>query len=156
GPPERWIFIGDSAGSTAYVDREAFDAFSRALSSVGPVIDTMMGDSHVIDFYLYRDGQLLDKFSIGTFPSFRFTSDKEAATHRGQPNLWVEFLSDRESLVALRSAWTQGRDANEILSSTSQHFGWNSELSVGYTFDYEGIPEKYSDHLHYAKVDLKQ
>jgi hypothetical protein len=37
GPAGRWVFVGDSAGSTEWADPEAFADLSRRLSVFGPV-----------------------------------------------------------------------------------------------------------------------
>src|SRR4051794_22817076 len=48
GPAGRWIFIGDSAGSTEWADPEGFQALSLHLSVLAPVIEMAVSDSAVI------------------------------------------------------------------------------------------------------------
>src|ERR1700682_4999409 len=155
GPAGRWIFIGDSAGSTEREDPEGFDGLSRALSMHAPVVDTKMSDDAAVHFYLYRHGQLEDKFGNAAFPFYRFASDAEAAPFRGRPELWVDLLADPGQLPALRAAWVQDWQACEILTSTARLLTWEPELLwVGYTHDDEGIPSKYDEFLEGSEVDL--
>src|SRR5262245_16183852 len=60
GPADRWVFIGDSAGSTEWEDGEGFAALSRDLSTFGPVVDVQMSDSAALHLHLYRHGRLVD------------------------------------------------------------------------------------------------
>jgi hypothetical protein len=73
GSPARWIFIGDTTGSTEDSDPTAFTNPSLALSRVSPIIDVLMRDSSVVHLLLYndgvlKDGVLIDKYGNGTFP----------------------------------------------------------------------------------------
>jgi hypothetical protein len=155
GPSERWIFIGDSAGSTETADPEGFHNLSQSLSYLGPVIDINMSDSAAVHFYLYRQGRQVDKFGNGAFPFFPFASEAEAKPYRSKPELWADLLRSPDTVNELRPAWVQEWKADAILSATSRLFGWNPVLSyVGYTFDDEGIPMKYDEFLHDSKVEL--
>ncbi len=151
GPAERWIFIGDSAGSTEWADPEGFDSLSCALSTLGPVVDVKMSDSAAVHFYLYREGRLVDQFGNAAFPFYRFATEEEAARFRGQPEWWADLLLPPNTIDALRSAWVQEWKASEILAETGRLFGWNPELSwVGYSFDDEGIPIRYDEFLRHS------
>jgi hypothetical protein len=155
GPAGRWLFIGDSAGSTEWADAEAFDALSLALSTQAPVVDTKMSDDAAVHFSLYRDGRLQDQFGNAAFPFNRFASEEEAAPFRGRPELWSDLLADPGQVAALRAAWVQDWQAREILAATGRLMGWGVELLwVGYTYDEEGIPIKYNEFLAGSKVDL--
>jgi hypothetical protein len=155
GPAGRWIFLGDSAGSTEWADPESFDALSVQLTALGPIVDVNMSDSAAVHFYLYRQGQLVDKFGNAEFPFYRFASEEAAAPYRGKPELWADLLLSPSSVEELRSAWVQEWRADEIYSTTARLLGWDQELAyVGYTFDYEGIPEKWDDFLGH-RVDLR-
>ena len=154
GPPGRWIFLGDSAGSTEWADPEGFDDLSRALSGLGPVVDVKMSDSAAVHFYLHRGGRPVDRFGNAAFPFHRFEAE-EGARYRGQPELWADLLLSPNTVDALRSAWVQEWRASEILAETGRIFGWAPELSwVGYSFDDEGIPTKYDDFLRHSGVAL--
>jgi hypothetical protein len=155
GPGDRWIFIGDSAGSTEWVDAEGFDALSLALSALGPVVDVKMSDSVAIHFYLYRQGRLVDQFGNAAFPFNRFATEEEAAAYRGRPELWADLLLSPDTVAALRSAWVQEWKASEILADTGRLLGWDPRLSwVGYSFDDEGVPLKYDEFLRHSEVAL--
>lgn len=155
GPADRWIFVGDSAGSTDWTDPEGFDALSRALSTLMPVVDTKMSDDAAVHFYLYRDGCFVDKFGNAAFPFYRFGCEEDAAPFRGKPELWKDLLLDPGQVPALRAAWVQEWKAREILARTARLLGWDRELLwVGYTYDDEGIPLKYDEFLSGSKVDL--
>jgi hypothetical protein len=155
GPAGRWIFIGDSAGSTECVDPDGFDALALALSALAPVVDAKMSDDAAIHFYLYRDGRLEDKFGNAAFPFYRFAGEEEAAPFRGRPELWADLLVDPGQVPALRAAWVQEWQAREILATTARLLGWEPALLwVGYTYDEEGIPIKYDEFLAGSDVDL--
>src|SRR6516165_5407552 len=79
GPAGRWIFIGDSAGSTEWADPEGFDDLSRRLSALGVVVDVKVSDSAAVDFYQYLQGRLVDKFGNAAFPFYRFATEEDAA-----------------------------------------------------------------------------
>jgi hypothetical protein len=155
GPGERWIFIGDSAGSTEFADPEGFETLSLDLSKIGPVIDVHMSDSAAVHFYLYREGREVDKFGNAAFPFYRFASEADAAPYRGKPELWQDLLVFPETVVDLRSSWVQEWQASKTLATTADLFGWNTELLwVGYSFDDEGVFRKYDEFLRYSKVEL--
>jgi hypothetical protein len=156
GPAGRWVFIGDSAGSTEWVDTEGFDALSRVVSALGPVVDVKMSDSAAVHFSLYRLGRLVDTFGNAAFPFYRFANEDEAAPFRGRPELWAELLLAPDMVDRLRSAWVQEWQASEILAETGRLLGWDRELLwVGYTFDDEGIPTKYDEFLAHSGVHLE-
>jgi hypothetical protein len=156
GPAGRWLFTGDSAGSTEWADPDGFESISRALSSLGPVVDVQMSDSAAIHLSLYRQGQLVDRFGNAAFPFYDFATEAEAAPYRGRPELWVDLLLSPDTVGALRSAWVQEWQASAIMAETGQLLGWDPKLYwVGYTFDDEGIPTKYDDFLRYSGVELE-
>lgn len=155
GPAGRWLFIGDSAGSTERADPQGFDALSRALSIHAPVVDTKMSDDAAVHFYLYRNGRLEDQFGNAAFPFYRFSCKEEAASFWGKPELWTGLLVDPGQVPVLRAGWVQDWKAREILASTARLLGWDPQLLwVGYTYDDEGIPMKYAEFLRGSKVDL--
>jgi hypothetical protein len=155
GPPGRWVFIGDSAGSTEEAAPADFDALSHALSTLGPVVAVKMSDTAAVHFYLYRRGRLIDKFGNAKFPFHRFASEQEATPYRGHPELWSDLLLSPDAVHALRSIWVQEWKANEILAETGRLLGWDPELSeVGYTYEDEGLPIKYDEFLRDSDVEL--
>lgn len=157
GPAGRWIFVGDTAGSTPSSDSGAFDSLSLALSSQAPVVATKMSDSAAIHFYLYRYGQLSDKFGNADFPCNRFASEDVAANFRGRPRLWADLLMDKGLLPTLHAAWVQEweGDAEDILITTATLLGWDPEyLWIGYTHDDEGVPVKYDEFLRRFETNL--
>jgi hypothetical protein len=156
GPAGRWVFTGDSAGSTEWADPDGFEALSLALSTLGPVVDVKMSDSAAVHFYLYRQGRLVDKFGNAAFPFDRFATEEEAAPYRGKPELWADLLLSPDTVGALRSVWVQEWRASEILAETGRLLGWGPELLwVGYTFDDEGIPTTYDDFLRHSGVEVE-
>ena len=154
-PAGAWVFIGDSAGSTEAADREGFDPLSRAASTLAPVVAVKMSDDAAVHFELYRDGRLVDRFGNAAFPFYRFESEREADPYRGHPELWADLLTAAGTMAALRSAWVQHWRAPEILVETGRLMGWDPELLwVGYTHDYEGLPEKYDEYLANSGISL--
>jgi len=148
GPAARWIFVGDTAGSTESAEPDAFAALSAALSTVLPVADVHMSDSAALHLYLYKAGSLVDRYGNAAFPFDRFKTEEEAAGLRGRPELWAELLLDHTSVDRLRSAWVQDWGADSILGKTAALFGWDPELcSLGYTLDEEGLGVKYDEYL---------
>jgi hypothetical protein len=155
GPAGRWLFIGDSAGSTEWADSEGFDALALALSTQAPVVDTKMSDDATVHFYPYRDGRQLDRFGNAAFPFYRFASEEEAACYWGKQELWRDLLVDPGQVPDLRAAWTQDWQAGAILAATALLLGWDDQLLwVGYTYDDEGIPIKYDEFLRGSEADL--
>jgi hypothetical protein len=155
GPAAHWVQIGDSAGSTESADPQAFAALAAALSTLGPVIDISMSDAAAVHFYLYRDGRRVDQFGNAAFPFYAFTDPDEAALYRGRPDLWADLLLRPDEVERLRGAWVQGWGASEILATTGELFGWDPQLSwCGYTFDADGVPEKWNHFLQGSGVDL--
>lgn len=151
----RWIFLGDSAGSTDTCDSSAFDALSRVLSNPAPVVDVKMCDSATVHFYLYRKGEVVDRFGNGKFPFMAFSTKEEAAPYAGKPELWADLLLDPASVPTLRKAWVQRWDASNILSSTAALFGWEPELLwLGYTHDDEGCGMKYDEYLQRRRINM--
>ena len=159
GPAQRWIHIGDTAGTTETADPEAFRQVSTELSHLVPVADIQMSDSAAVHLLLYQGGKLIDKFGNADFPFFKFKAQSEAAEWLGKPQRWGEYLVSEASIEELRDAWVQDWNADGILAETSRLLGWHPDLIfVGYTQDDEGIPLKYDEYLAYveAEVDLKQ
>ena len=148
GPAGRWVFIGDSAGSTEWADDERFDALTRAASALGTVVDVHMSDDASVHISLYRLGRRVDRFGNADFPFFAFRSEAEAAPFRGRPELWADLLLAPDTVGALRAAWVQGWGAVEVLAETGRLFGWDPDLLwVGYTYDSDGVPTKYDEFL---------
>lgn len=148
GPTARWIFIGDTAGSTGAADPDAFAALSTELSTVLPLAEVHMSDSAAVHMYLYKAGSLVDKYGNAAFPFFKFKTEEEAAEFRGKPELWAELLLAASSVDKLRTTWVQDWGADSILSDTAALFGWDPDLcSLGYTLDVEGLGLKYDEYF---------
>lgn len=155
GPAGRWLFLGDSAGSSEWADPQGFDALALALSTLAPVVDTKMSDDAAVHFYLYRNGRLEDRFGNAAFPFYSFSCENEAASFRGKPELWADLLADPGQVPVLRAAWVQDWQAREILASTARLLEWDPQLLwVGYTHDDEGVPIKYDEFLQGCEMDL--
>ncbi len=151
GPPGRWLFIGDTAGTTRTHDWDAFHALTAALSTSSPVAEIEMSDTCVLHLTLYRSGEKVDTFGTGIFPWWLFESEEQAAEYAGHPEQWEDLLPPEASVDALRAAWavrTPPGDVTEILDTTAALFGWDPELiEVGYTRGGEGIPIRYDQFL---------
>src|SRR5262249_1102250 len=121
---------------------------------IAPVVDTKMSDSAVVHFYLYRHSRLIDRFGNATLLFQAFDAD-EAVLFQGRPELWADLLANPNLVNNLRQAWQPARGADEIVTLTSHLFGWNRHLEyVGYTFDDEGIPMKYTELLCHSEIAL--
>jgi hypothetical protein len=161
GPTARWIFIGDTTGSTDVSDPTAFTDLSLGLSSVTPTVDVLMSDSSIVHLHLYKDGTLIDKYGNGAFPLSSFGTRAEAAKFKGNPELWAEYLVSPYSADDLRKIWYQvignspgiwreDRNATSILARTADILGWDPDLCfIGYTYDEEGIGYKYSEYSRF-------
>jgi hypothetical protein len=155
GPPGRWIWIGDSASHMDLSGLKRFASLSQSLSKLAPVVDLEMGDSVEILFSLYRQGCLVDAFRNEA--CFSLPSETGAAQFLGKADLWADFLRPPFRVENLRSIWIQGGEANEILTQTVRLLGFDPELSgVGYTIDYDGIPEKYIHYLGKTTMELEK
>jgi hypothetical protein len=154
-PAGRWLFIGDTAGTTDTADPEGFEALSRALSTLAPVVDINMSDSAILQVHLYRDGGHVDQFGNGTFPIFGFKDDAEAATYRGRPAEWADLLAPPYGVEDLRAAWDRDDVADVLLNATATVLGLRYELlRVGYTHDDEGLATKYDEYLEISGVTV--
>ena len=156
-PAGRWLFVGDTAGTTDCADPEAFNALSLALSALGPVVDFNLSDSAVVHIHLSRDGRLVDTFGNGMFPFFPFKDDEQAAPYRGEPEKWADLLATPHRPADLRAVWQCDADAKVVVAETARLLGLHLELVwTGYTCDYDGAPEKYDEFLLDASgVDLR-
>jgi hypothetical protein len=148
GPPTRWIFVGDSAGSTEDADPSAFDSLSNSLSFIAPTLSVKMSDSAIVHLLLYEHGRLVDKFGNGKFPWFYFQSAEESEPFRGDVARWKRFLLSIDDADALREVWTPRGDACAIVEQTARLFGIHRELmQCGYSVFDESDEIKYSDWL---------
>ena len=144
GPPDRWIFVGDSASATEYDDPAAFDLLVSELSTVAPTLAVEMSDSACVQLYLYLNRKLLDKFATGKFPFLPFDSKEEAASFRGIEQRWKPFTLNAAGAGELRSAWDKPHDVNGIVTSTASALGIYPPLAgCGFTICDE------SDEIHY-------
>jgi hypothetical protein len=151
GPAERWIWLGDSAGSTETLDGKAFRSLSLALSAFKPVVDVSMSDSVAVWFTLYLGGGIVDSF--GT-PLLSFSDDKEANYWAGRPEFWRELLIASEQVDVLRFVWVQQSNGRDILDATADLFGWNPHLVwFGYTLDTDQEPMRW-DELRAAETPI--
>jgi hypothetical protein len=150
GPADRWIFIGDTDGTTGTGDTDAFEQLSLSISKLIPVVDIVMSDSAAVHFYLYYQGELVDKYGNAAFPFVKFKSEAEALPFRGKVELWTDYWLETKQAAILRSVWVQKWGADKILADTAKLFGWHPHLcQVGYTYDDEGLPIKYNDYLSF-------
>ena len=148
GPPTRWIFVGDSAGSTERFDGAAFDNLSREFSEIAPTVDFLFGDSSVVHIRLYEASVLIDQFGNGRFPIYRFRNEEQAAPFYGDVDRWQHLLLESRRPQELRRIWDQKGDATQIISETSALFGMNSELALaGYTIFNEADEIRYDAYL---------
>ncbi|MEP7219585.1 MAG: hypothetical protein ABI876_11750 [Bacteroidota bacterium] len=148
GPNGRWIFIGDTAGSTDSAAPDEFAALTADLSIILPVIEIHMCDSAGIHLKLYDAGGMIDKYGNSAFPFYKFVTDKEIDEFRGRPEYWTEYLLPGRSPEELRAIWTQDWRAEKILSDSAKLFGWDPFLcAIGYTLDVEGLGDKYDQVL---------
>lgn len=148
GPADRWIFVGDSAGSTEDADPDAFDRLSKLLSFIAPTLSVKMSDSAIVHLLLYEQGQLIDKFGNGKFPWFYFQSVEESEPFRGNVQKWTRFLVQNTDADALRDIWMPKGDATSIVVQTAALLGIRQELmQIGYSVFDESDEIKYSEWL---------
>lgn len=160
GPPDRWIFVGDSAG-TAFSDEPAFTELSASLSTLAPVVEVFMEDSAVLRLNLYRDGNRADRVADRKGLFRPFASPDEARAYAGRPELWLDLVADpasphdghaasvagreESSMRAIRAAWSPSRPAVDRLYELEAIFGFAGHAWSGFTNDSEGIPDGPAD-----------
>jgi hypothetical protein len=146
GPAGRWIFVGDTAGSTNTADSIAFADLAIALSNIAPTMSVKVSDSCTVHILLYQNGVLLDTFGNGIFPFFRFASDDEARAFQGDMSVWSPYVMLPYTTQELRQAWNQEGHADVIVQETGKLFSINAQLvKVGYSIFDEALEIKYTD-----------
>ena len=156
GNCDRWIFVGDTAGSTEDGDFQAFKELAVELSKIAPLFSVEMSDSAIVHFCLYANGKLVDKFGNGLFPFFLFKSEQEAKPYKGKIENWLSFLTSPDRIEQLRKTWSQEDYATNIVANTAKLFDINPELmQVGYSIFDEAEEIKYSKWLEDENIDLK-
>ena len=155
GPPDRWIFVGDSTGSTLYADSEAFTAHAIGFSNIAPTVNIWMSDHAVVGFFLYSKGLLVDQFANGRFPVYRFTSEEESKKYQGDMAKWKAFLVQPGAVDVLRKVWSHDGYATSIVKETGRLFCMHPKLvEAGYTVFDEADEIHYSDWLNTKAIDL--
>lgn len=160
GPPDRWIFVGDSAGTT-FSDEPAFIELSASLSTLAPVVEVFMEDSCVLRLNLYRDGKRVDRVADRQGLFKPFASPDEARAYAGRPELWLDLVAnpaspqddpapsvadwEDSSMRVIRAAWSASRPAVDRLYELEAIFGFGGHAWCGFTNDSEGIPDGPAD-----------
>ena len=147
GKTERWICLYDSAGSGDITDSTHFAPLSQALSKFASVVDIHMDDSCAVHFYLYENGEKMDRFGNSKSTWARWESDEERISFQRKPLLWQRFLQNARDEKLQRETWDDG-EATTILDETARLFGWNEiYCKANLTIDYEGVPVFYREHF---------
>ena len=156
GPPNRWVFVGDSHGSTLTADGDSFTMLATKLSRISSTICVDMSDCAVVHFRLYEDGELVDKFGNGMFPCMNFANAEESLSFNGSVEKWTRFLRRPYDEAWLREAWSQESNANSIVADTAELFGIHPDLiSVGYSVFDEANEIKYNGWLNWSSSDFE-
>ena len=143
GPPERWLFMGDTAGSTEFADRDAWQHLTIALSHQAPLIEVFMSDSCCVHIKLWRDGLLEDTIGNGEMP-FGALTERAREELGGDPAKWRELLAEGVAFEDFARRWDIESSCYELLVTATQCFGWHQELAgTGYSIDFDGIFSKY-------------
>jgi hypothetical protein len=157
GPPDRWIFVGDTASATEDGDPDGFDLLVKELSAIAPTLAIHMSDSACVHFYLYHQRELIDKFGTGKFPFFPFDSEDEAMSFRGIEQRWQPFTLNVDGPAQLRSVWDANHDADGMVVSTANILGIDPELAgCGFTIFDESEEIYYRDWLEGDPILLKR
>ncbi|MGR3277977.1 hypothetical protein ACSYAD_23040 [Acaryochloris marina NIES-2412] len=134
GPPDRWIFVGDTFSATEDGDPASLKAFIQELSMIAPTLSIHMSDSACVHLYLRHNGDLVDKFGTGNFPFYLFNSSEEAASFHGVEERWAPFTTETNGPATLRSVWDTKHNANGIVKTTAEVLGIHPELAgCGFT-----------------------
>jgi len=149
GPPDRWIFVGDTAGSTEFYDKDLLNTLITSLSHIAPTVRIIMSDSCTINMTLHHNGQQVDKVGDGKLPFYKFENAKEAREYKIKPKKWIELLDSNINARELKRAWPKNKNSYKSSYMTLQQMatalGLNSNLSqTGYTYFDEVDEIKYT------------
>jgi hypothetical protein len=148
GPPDRWIFVGDTTSGTDDGDPAAFDSLVCELSTVAPTLSILMSDSACVHLYLRHHREPIDKFGTGKFPFFPFDSENEADSFRGVVQRWSSLTLETDGPNQLRSVWDTKNNADNIVKSTAGILGIYPALAgCGFTIFNESEEIYYRDWL---------
>jgi|GEM_PF-5005005 hypothetical protein len=143
GPPGRWLFMGDTSGSTECVDTEAWQDLTIALSKQAPVVDAAMSDSCCLHLQLWRGGERQDIIGNGELP-FGARTDSARRELCGHPERWRDLLLEHVAFSEFEQRWNMEHSCYELLRVAIDVFGWPPGLSAtGYSLDFDGIFSKY-------------
>ncbi len=157
GPPERWLFVGDSASATDDGDPDAFDSLVSELSTIAPTLAIEMSDSACVHLYLHHNRELIDKFGTGKFPFFPFDSEVEAMAFRGIEQKWKPFTLNDDGPGQLRSVWNTKHNADGVVIATAKTLGIYPALAgCGFTIFDEADEIYYRDWLEGDPILLKR
>lgn len=143
GPAGRWLFMGDTAGSTECSDREAWRALTEALSTQAPLADVLMSDSCCVHIQLWRDGVQEDVIGTGELP---FGGMTESARRElcGHPERWRDLLLEEVEFSDFEQRWDMELYCFDLIRTAIEMFGWPAGLAAtGYSLDFDGIFSKY-------------
>lgn len=156
----RWLHFADLGKN------EHLDEFPLYISEYFPLIQLEVSDSAALRITLFENNEMKDIYMNMQFPFYSFETEEEASVYKGDFNNWVPYL-DENRPVEIEEVWlfptTKGRQKSPALSfdslfdSTHLLFGWNKELGdVGYSHDFDGIPERGLSFLENGQDDAKQ
>lgn len=145
GPSEKWVFVGDTAGSTEFYDKNLLSSLLISLSHTSPTVCITMSDSCTINMTLHHNGQEVDKVGDGKLPFYKFENPKEAHEYKIQPKKWINLLGKNLNAKELEKAWTKNKNSYATLRQMTTALGLNINLSqTGYTYFDEADEIKYT------------
>ena len=148
GPPARWLFMGDTAGSTECAAPEDWRALSALISARFPIAEVIMSDSCCVHIELWRGGQIVDRIGTGEMPWGELKEDT-AAKLGGVPARWRSFLLPEHGDSELSERWHMNQRPFDLIRQAIALFGWHPSLCcTGYSLDLDGIFCKYEPEDH--------
>lgn len=148
GPQARWLFMGDTAGSTECASLEQWRALSAVISEAFPIAEVIMSDSCCVHIELWRAGELVDRIGTGEMPWGQIKEDT-AEKLGGTIEHWRPFLVPEQGDEALAEGWHMNQQPFELIRRAITLFGWHPSLCcTGYSLDLDGIFCKYEPEEH--------
>ena len=127
------------------------DDIKNYISHFYPVVDVLVCDECRVTFRLLENGIVKDKYSNSKGDGRSFNDPSEADKHKGNPELWAQFIQPKERVDQLKKVWQYPSTVGiknegslkfkELMLATCNIFEWEAALSdIAYLFEPDGIP----------------